>query len=81
MRAALSIDGASILIIGQRWRQKISAAELPEHLAFYRKLRDRDAPRDKAGKITSNGPYHQFHTQTVEQLEAVERKIKEAGKT
>lgn len=78
MKAIITRDNARVVMVKERWRQTITAADLPGWIARYTALRDRNAPRDKAGKMTAPGPYHQFYAADVDALIAAQRKLKEA---
>lgn len=75
MRAILSSDQQSFILRGERWIASFPIADLGKQLRFYRLLRDRSAPKDKAGKATGPGPYAAHYISTITALERVERMI------
>lgn len=80
-RITLTDDGTRILFGGPIWVHSAPVEELPRWLALHRELRDRGAPKDKrTGKLTGPGPYHTYHAPVVEQLEAIERQMKDRQK-
>lgn len=75
-RVRLSDDGKRILFDGPIWKHSAAVEDLPRWLDLHRRLRDRDAPTDKAKRITGPGPYHKHHAPIVDQLEAIERELR-----
>lgn len=75
MRATLSADRACVTLKGRVWEATFQVNQLAEQLALYRSLRDRDAPRDKGGRVTKPGPFASHYTGTIEALERVEKML------
>lgn len=76
-RVSLSDDGKRLIFDGPIWQHSAPVEDLPRWLELHRRLRDRDAPRDKkTGRITDLGPYHRHHAPIVDQLEAIERELR-----
>jgi hypothetical protein len=80
-KVALHRDKTRFVIAGRMWRSTwIPIEELPEWIAFYRRLRDRHGtPADpKTGAPAKPGRYHDHYAPAVDALEALQRRIKEA---
>jgi len=60
MKAALSEDGATVLLGDDQWSTVFPVSELPSQIGFYRGLRDR-----------AGGRYARFYASTVSNLEAI----------
>jgi hypothetical protein len=69
MRVTVEDDGASVLLQGRVWAERILPAQLPGRLAFYRALRDR-----------ARGQYATHYALTVAGLEAAQRQIAGGGR-
>ena len=64
-----------VTLRGRVWDATFPVNQLPEQLVFYRSLRDRDAPRDKGGRVTKPGPFACHYTSTIDALERVEKML------
>ena len=67
-RCAVVTARGRIIMRQGAWGHEIAVADYPRWLAFFRALRDRD-----------KGRYARFYAQTVEALEAIAAKVREAA--
>lgn len=78
-KATLSADGGEVTHSKGAWSESYPVRDLPGRLAFYRAMRDRNAPRDRAGVITGPGPYAASYEDDVRALERVEKMARVMG--
>lgn len=68
MKARLLADGATVEIFEGGYSDRFPLARLPQRVAFYRSLRDREPSGDMKGR---SYPWREIYGPTVEALEKV----------
>lgn len=75
LSVTISPCGTRLVFTGSNWTADFPVADLPKWRAFYVGLRDRNGP--KGG---GPGPFARFHQPIIDQLDAIQRLIKEGAK-